>query len=196
MYPIAMGVSFGAAGLWAPTVTSIVLPGSGAPVQVNFTGGHGLSAANRVALSGTTGVTGLNATWPVTVVSPTQITLDGSGALTGSPAGSPVVALAPLDISGITDPDPVVVLRFESLTAEKRAIVALEDTENAFSASIQRYNFAAKGEIQAGVGVDQSITVREFPLHRFGVASAAMQLRCLAIDAAANVKVSAWISAS
>lgn len=193
METILSGVTFTAAGVWGPTVSSVTLPGAGAPVKITCSGAHGLSTGNRVAVSGTSGVTGLNATWPVTVISTTEFTLDGSGTLVGSPSGSPAVALEALDISGITDPDPVLFVRFEGLTAGKKVVFAIEDTVDNFSAAVQRYTFSIAGPV-SGPDVTRSIAARDFPMHRLGVTSAKMRLRCLAIDSAASVKVSAWVS--
>ncbi len=191
---ILWGVEFAAAGLWAPTVTSIALQESDLPVRVNCTGGHKLSTGNRVVISGSSGVTGLNAAWTITVVTATQFTLDGSGALTGTPAGSPVVALEALDISGVDATNPVIFVRCEGLTEDKQVILGLEDTVNNFSASVARYTLSFQGA-EGGSEITKSIAARDFPMHRFGTTDAKLRLRCLAIDGSAAAKVSAWVAA-
>lgn len=194
MKPIALGVTFAAAGLFAATVTGVALPGSGAPVKVTCSGGHRLSTGNQVVVSGTTGVTGLNATWRVTVLNSTEFTLDGSEALTGTPGGSPAIALAATDISDVAHSQPVLMVRCEGLTAGKKCVIAIEDTINDFSASIVRHTISFQGGDANDGQQLKSISARDFPMHRFGVASAKARIRCLDIDSATAVKVSAWVT--
>src|SRR5881398_3419734 len=97
----ASRVNFAAAGLYAAPSPTITLPGGGANVRVASTA-HGLITGNTVAVSGTTGVTGLNANWTVNVINANTFELVGSSALTGTPAGTPVIGLVDIDISGFT----------------------------------------------------------------------------------------------
>ena len=45
-----------------PSVSSVTLPGGGANVRITFSAAHGIKDNQPVTISGTTGVTGLNAT--------------------------------------------------------------------------------------------------------------------------------------
>ena len=186
-------VSFTAAGLWAATVSGISNPAEG-DLIVTTSAAHGLESGNVVTIAGSTGVTGLNANWPILVTSATTFTLVGSDSLTGTPAGSPTVALLPLDISGFPTLGNVVNLCIESLTADKSVVIGLEDTVDNFSASVIRYTFSAKGPILPSAPVVLTASQKDFPLARFGVASAKMRLRILAIDSAATAKVSAFVA--
>lgn len=182
------GITLGAAGLWAPTVSAVTLPGSGADAVITTAAAHGLSSGNSVVIAGTTGVTGLNATWEVKVLTSTTFSLNNSGALTGTPAGTATAALASLSISGVTSYNPVIRLVIESLTDAKGVVIGVEDSVDAFSTSVARYTFSAKGPIAQPT--ELTISAKDFPLNRLGTASALLRARVVAIDASASVKFS------
>jgi hypothetical protein len=185
------GVSLSAAGLWAPTVSSVTLAGGGADVLITTSAAHGLSSGTSVVVAGTTGVTGLNATWTVTVASATTFRLNNSSALTGTPSGSPTVALANLDISGVTGANPVLRVVVESMTDAKGVVIGVEDSVDAFSGTVARYTFSVKGPIAQPT--ELTISGKDFPMNRMGVASAVLRARVVAIDSAATVKFSVFV---
>lgn len=195
IHKIINGVTYAAAGLWSATVSTVTLAGGGADVVITTSAAHNLSTGNNITVSGSTGVTGLNATWVITVLTSTTFSLNNSSALTGTPGGSPAVALPALDISGITHPDPTLVIQVDSLTATKAVTVAVEDSVDAFSNAVARYTFQVKGEVKPEAPVQMKFPARDWPMHRFGTASAVMRVRVLAIDGSASAKISAFVEA-
>lgn len=178
----ATRVNHAAAGLYAAPTPTVTLPGGGANVRINSTA-HGLSTGNSVVVSGTTGVTGLNAIWPVNVLSANQFELVGSSALTGTPAGTAAVALPDLDISGLTG-DWVIRIR-----AYGTGVVSLEDTVNNWSASERRHTIPVRA---ADEGQEFIISSRTWSgASRFGVSSAKMRLRLVS---GTNVVLSMFVN--
>lgn len=187
-------ITYGAtAGAWARSISGIVAAGSGALARATFTAAHGLPNGQQITIAGVTGVTDLNATWEVSVVSSTVVDLVGTGAISGSPAGTITASLPALDISGETHPDPTVCVRIEGLAADKEAVIAVEDTVNDFTASVPRYIVNARGALASGVYQEFKFPARAHPFNRFGVTSAKMRVNVLQVDSAAGLVVSAWV---
>lgn len=152
-----------------PSISTVALPGGGANVRVTFSAAHGLNTGQPVALSGTTGVTGLNATWTVQVISSTIVDLVGTAALTGTPAGTPVAAIPGLSIAS-TD-----LIGKVTIYAKGDGILALEDSVNAFSAVVQRWSGTINNEAQMVISPGEWGS-----FERFGEASAVLRARCIA----------------
>lgn len=182
----ASRVLIAAAGLYAAPTPSVTLAGGGANVKITSTA-HGLTSGNTVAVSGTTGVTGLNANWQVQVIDANNFYLVGSSALTGSPAGTTAVALPDLDISGAA---------FQSewyvrVKAYGTGLVVLEDTVNAWSATQQRFFLNSQDNAE---GVEKVFSWRDWSgSHRFGVGSAKLRARLVS---GTNVTISVSVTTS
>lgn len=108
-------------------------------------------------------------------------TVSATGAITGT-----------LDVSGLSG-DYTVKIMVRGLSASKYLLLALEDTVNAFTATVQR---AAK-QFAGGMPTDGqvfSIPSREIPLSQFGITSGTFRINTLAISSTpGTVKVHAWI---
>jgi hypothetical protein len=193
MTRIHLPVTYGATtGAWTgKSISGIVAAGSGALARATFAAAHGLVTGELVTIAGATGVTALNDTWEVTVVSSTVVDLKGTGALSGAVAGTITASLPAIDISGIDDPDPTVCICVEGLAAGKGALIAIEDTVNDFTASIPRYVVNVDGGIVSRQ--DFKFAKRSNPYNRFGVTDAKLRVNVLQVDSAAALKVSAWI---
>ncbi|WP_321471142.1 hypothetical protein [uncultured Paludibaculum sp.] len=179
---MASRVKFAAAGLYAAPSPVFSVLGGGANVRCASTG-HGLTTGNYVVVSGTTGVAGLNATWPVRVIDADTFELVGSSALTGTAAGSPAVALPDLDISALDKEWYVRVKVYGT------GLVSLEDTVNAWTATERRFLFPARANDQ---GQEFIINWRDWEGgDRFGVASAKLRIRLVS---GTNVMISAGVS--
>lgn len=173
-----------AAGLYVGPTPSATLPGGGANVRITSTA-HGLTSGQNVTVSGTTGVTGLNATWLIRVIDANTYELMGSGALTGTPAGTAAVALPDLDISSITGEWSM------RVTVYGTGLVSLEDTVNAFSATERRFLINAQA---ADEGQTFLFSWHDWKGgHRFGTASAKMRLRLVS---GTNVAVSVSVNSN
>jgi len=84
-------------------------------------------------------------------------------------------------------------LRLESLTAAKNVEIAVEDSVDG-ATWITRYAKNVKGSISTNAMLDL-ITLRkyDYPMLRFGTASAVLRINVLAIDGSATAVVSSWI---
>jgi hypothetical protein len=103
-----------------------------------------------------------------------------------------VTATAGLDISGVSG-DATVVVEVVSLTAAKTARIQLEDSVNAFTASIPVAVVNVIGQISGEYS--QRFTFRKYqlPNNRFGTGSALLRVNVTAIDSAATLKLHAWL---
>lgn len=190
---ISGNIGYTATGIWSGTVSSVALAGGGTRVEFTMSAAHLLPTGAQVTVSGSTGVTGLNATWYIIATTTTKFELVGSESLTGTPGGSPVVVLPSLDISGLSSANPTLFIRCDSLTSGKKVTVAVEDTVDAFSNTIKRYVASFSGEVQAGNDVTVSFPMADIPQHRVGTGSAKMRVTVIDITAATTAKVSAWV---
>jgi hypothetical protein len=62
------------------------------PIVVTLTAGHGLKNGDRIAITGVTGLTGMNGEWTVSAAAATRVTLDGSAG-NGVFGGTPVISV-------------------------------------------------------------------------------------------------------
>jgi hypothetical protein len=172
-------VNFAAPGLYAAPSPTVTVPGGGANVNIT-SAAHGLATGNWVTVSGTTGVTGLNANWLVNTLDADHFELVGSSALTGSPAGTAAVALIPLDISG-TDFSKEWYVRVKVYDT---GVVSIEDTVDNWATAQTRFIANARSH---GEGTEFVFNWRDFSgFHRFGVANARARIRLLS---GTNVRV-------
>lgn len=151
-----------------PAISAINLPGSGANARVTFASAHGLVPGQPIALTGSSGVSGLNATWPVNIVNATVVELAGSAALTGTPAGSPAAAIPALSIAASS-------LVNLTIRTTGDGVLQIEDSVNDFSASVIRWVRPMVGEQVLELQPADFAT-----FHRFGTASAKLRVRCIA----------------
>ena len=79
----------------------------------------------------------------------------------------------------------------ESMTDAKGVVIGVEDSVDAFSASVARYTFSVKGPIAQPT--ELTISAKDFQMNRLGVASAVLRARVVAIDSAATVKFSVFV---
>lgn len=171
-YVLTRRVTFAAPGLYSAPSPSVTLPGGGANVKITSTA-HGLTSGNMVTVSGTTGVTGLNANWQVLVIDADHFDLVGSSALTGSPAGTCAVSLVNLDISG---PD-FTKEWYVRVKVFGTGVLALEDTVDAFTNTQPRFFINGKASDD---GQEFLVSWRDWVgWNRFGVANAKMRLRLM-----------------
>jgi hypothetical protein len=108
-------------------------------------------------------------------------TVSAAGAVTGT-----------LDISGMSG-DFTVKVRVAALGAGKTAVIALEDTVNAFTAAVQQAVVQVRGEIKPEAEKVFSFHKRDLPNFRLGTASAACRLNVLSCTATPGLKVHAWL---
>jgi hypothetical protein len=182
-YVLASKVNIASAGLYAAPSPTAALPGGGANVRVTSTA-HGLTSGNAVTVSGTTGVSGLNADWPVRVIDANTFDLVGSSALTGTQGGTMAVSLVVLDISPADFNKEWYLRGVVYGTGE----VAFEDTVDNFTASEKRFRVNARNSAE---GQAFCFSWRDWEgSDRFGTASAKLRIRLLS---GTNVKVSAVV---
>jgi hypothetical protein len=116
-----------------------------------------------------------------------------------------ITPTAGADISGMTG-DVTVCVEVVSMTDAKTARIQLEDSVNAFTASIPVAVFDVIGKMgQGGTSytagaynpTTQKFTVRKYQLanNRFGTASAVLRLNVTAIDSGSSLSLNAWIEA-
>lgn len=97
-----------------------------------------------------------------------------------------------LDISGLSG-DFTVKVRVTELGADKVAVLALEDTVNAFTAAVQQAVVQVKGKVVAEAEKVFSFSSRDLPALRIGTESAVLRLNALSVTATPGLKVHAWI---
>jgi hypothetical protein len=114
-----------------------------------------------------------------------------------------ITPTAGVDISAMTG-DATVWVDILSLTAGKTARIQLEDSVNAFTASVPLGVFDVTGQIGQGgttytagalnpTTQKQSLRKYQLPSNRFGTSSAVLRLNVTAIDSSASLSFSAWI---
>ena len=108
-------------------------------------------------------------------------TITSAGAVTGS-----------LDISGLSG-DFTVKVRVTALTAAKTAVIALEDTVDAYTGKIQNAVVQVKGPIVPEAEKVFSFPGRELPALRLGTTSAACRINVLSVTGTPGLKLHAWI---
>lgn len=99
---------------------------------------------------------------------------------------------AGLDISGITG-DYTIWVQVESLTAAKKCLIQLEDSVNAFTASIGVATFNPVGALAKEADIRYSLRKYQCPTLRAGTTSAVARINVTQIDSATTGKVHAWI---
>jgi hypothetical protein len=99
---------------------------------------------------------------------------------------------AGLDISGITG-DYTVHVQLESLTAGKKCLIQLEDSVNAFTASVPIETWNPIGSVAKSSDQKRSWRKYQIPSLRAGTASAVLRVNVTQIDSATTGKVHAWI---
>lgn len=182
----AVGVVMSAAGLWGPTVSGIVQPEAGKSYVVTTAAAHGLTTGQVVAIAGVTGATGLNASWPVRVLTPTTFELVGTGAISGAAAGAITAALPDIDIS------PFASEWYIRIQGIGNGVVSLEDTVNNWGAAQPRFLFNFRSNSEGDVKI---ISWRDWKGgDRFGTASAKMRLRVISVPAGETIKLSVAVS--
>jgi len=114
-----------------------------------------------------------------------------------------VTPTAGVDISGMTG-DVTLCIEVISLTAGKTARVQIEDSVNAFTASlpVAVFNFVGQ-EGQGGTSytagaynpTTEKVSVRKYqlPNNRFGTASALARVNVTALDSSSSLSLHAWI---
>ena len=103
-----------------------------------------------------------------------------------------VTPTAGLDISGITQ-DYTIWLQVQSLTAAKKIVITLEDSVDAFTASVPIASFNPVGAVASAADRKYSLRKYQIPSLRAGTTSAVARLNVTAIDSATTAIVQAWI---
>jgi hypothetical protein len=114
-----------------------------------------------------------------------------------------VTPTAGVDISGMTG-NFTICVEVISMTAAKTARIQIEDSVNAFTASLPLYEFNVTGQIgQGGTSYTAgaynpttqkfSVEKQQLPNNRFGTASALARVNVIAIDSSASLSLNAWI---
>lgn len=101
-----------------------------------------------------------------------------------------------VDISAMpAEPGMIVVrVKIDSLTANKTAVFALEDSADGFSSDIRTLaTFHVKGAIQTIAPREKEFHTWDMPAVRYGVTSAHMRLSLISIDGSATVVYEAFI---
>lgn len=114
-----------------------------------------------------------------------------TGAQTVTATGA-VTPTAGLDISGISG-DFTVWIQVQALTAAKKAVIALEDSVNAFTASIVKALINPVGAAAAAYDQKYSFRKYQIPSLRAGTTSAVARINVTAIDSATSLTVNSWI---
>jgi hypothetical protein len=163
--PLAAGTNN---GLPAVATISGIAAGTGTVGAIVTTAtAHGLADNQPVTIASVTTATGLNATWPVRVISPTTFELVGTAAITATPGGTPTYTIPTLDIATASaGPN----LRIQTLGD---GLLEIQDSVDAFSAVVRRKVLILKGE------QNLMLNWADFAdLHRFGTASARLRVVC------------------
>ncbi len=103
-----------------------------------------------------------------------------------------VTATAGADVAAITG-DWTIKVRVTSLTAAKKVLIGLEDSVNAFTASIVKITCNPVGAISSAVERVYSFRKYQFPSVRCGTGSAVLRANILAIDGSTTVSLHSWI---
>jgi hypothetical protein len=108
-------------------------------------------------------------------------TVTAAGAVTGT-----------LDISGLSG-DFTVKIRVTELSAEKTAVIALEDSVNAFTAAVQQAVVQVRGAVKPEAEKVFSFKKADLPAFRLGTASGVCRINVLSVTATPGLKVHAWL---
>lgn len=152
---------------YVAAITSIAATGGTVDAVVTTTTPHLLAENQNVTVAGVTIATGLNATWPAKVLTPTTYALVGSLAVTGAPGGTPTYTIPTLDISTATMGANLMI----QIVGD--GVIEVQDSVDNFTTLVRRRIAIRRG--------DQSIMLNwaDFQdFHRFGTASARLRVVC------------------
>lgn len=184
--------AFGAAGTTGGNCTggAITAITNTAPSVFTATSAHGLIVGDYIQVQGVTTDTAVNGNVQVSAISGLTFSIATAGIGTAGNLAASSASQA-LPISSVTG-DWTLRLRIESLTAAKNIEVAFEDSVDG-ATWITRYARNIKGAVVTGAMIDL-ITIRkyDYPMLRFGTASAVLRLNVLAIDSSATAVITAW----
>lgn len=187
--------AFGASGTTGGTCTggTITTLTDATPSVFTATAAHGLIVGDYIQVQGVTTDTAVNGNVQVSAISGLtfSIATAGNGTAGGLTAAS---ASQAYPISTFTG-DWTLRARLESLTAAKNVEIAVEDSVDGIT-WITRYARNVKGAISTSAMLDL-FTLRkyDYPMLRFGTASAVLRVNILAIDGSATAVTTVWIEA-
>jgi hypothetical protein len=149
------------------TISSIAAANGTVGAIVTTATAHGLADNQPVTIASVTTATGLNATWPVRVITATTFELVGSAAVAGTPGGTPTYTIPTLDIA-TASLGPNLMIQ-----SSGDGLLEIQDSVDAFSNLVRRKVLVLKGE------QNTMLNWADFAdLHRFGVSSARLRVVC------------------
>jgi len=107
-----------------------------------------------------------------------------------------VTPTAGLDISAIgATADPTICVEIFDLTAAKSATIQIEDSVNAFTASVPHITLEVSGKVDRTGGATKKFIFnkRDYPRIRWGTTSAVLRCNVVDLDGSATLKFHAWV---